>query len=199
MIASPLRELAKRFSKGELPAESYRSQRHEYLEEILQGKTKLSYRDTLSKEQIAISSPQLAFDPTDWRSYTDFSDRRVQIGAVGLLVLLTGAYFALREPPPPPPAPVEVRVMDPAGIDLLQILLAEEFWSEQQLRTFAADWQALTDAQRDDARSNPGYRSFRTRLRQMIQDQESLANLGDDQAAAFALFLGEIRDSVEGA
>jgi len=198
MIASPLRELARRYSRQEMSLAAYREQRADYLEDLVARKIKLSYRDTLSTEQIdAQLKPTFAW--ADWRSYTDFSDQRIRFGAIALVGAIITLSIVLYEPPPPPPAPIEAIVIDPTGIDMVKGLLAEEIWSDASLRDFADAWMSLSEEQRRFARLDPSFRRFRGRINQLIQDQEALAGLGDDQAAAYALQLTDLLDRIQGA
>jgi hypothetical protein len=198
MIASPLRELAKRYAKQEMGLAAYREQRADYLEDLYAGRIKLTYRDTLTTDSMGVQR-KTSFDWKDWESYTDFTDRRVRIGAAAVFALFVALAIALYEPPPPPPAPIDAIVIDPAGIEQVKALLAVELWSEEDLTGFADSWEVLTEEQRRFGRMDPSYRRLRARIRQMIQDQEALAGLGDDQAAAYSLFLENVRLRIEGA
>jgi hypothetical protein len=196
MIASPLRELARRYARQEMNLASYREHRTDYLEDVLGGRIKVQYRDTLTSDPIA-AQRKASFDWRDPGSYTDFSDRRVRLGAAAILATIVALSIGLYEPPPPPPAPIDAIVIDPAGIERVKALLAEEIWTEDQLLEFASAWEVLTEAQRRFARLDPSYRRYRARIRQIIQDQQALAGLGDDRAAAYALFLETVRQRIE--
>jgi hypothetical protein len=198
MIASPLRELARRYARQEMNLATYREQRTDYLEEVFGGRIKVQYRDTLSSDPIGVQR-KASFDWSDWQSYTDFTDRRVRIAAAALFAGVVAIGIALYEPPPPPPAPIDAIVIDPAGINQVKALLAVDIWADADLLNFASSWEVLTEEQRRFGRMDPSYRRYRARIRQVIQDQEALAGLGDDQAAAYLLFLEGVRQRIEGA
>ena len=178
---SQLRELARRYSAGQLASTEYRQQRAALLGDIAAGRTKIEYRD--------ITPPKPAAPPTYIMDVGEDepATRRIPIimGTAALLAALgVGGWLVLQTQTAPPATIQHVAPKDQAVAAIEEFLNSKD-WSSAGVAAFQSRWDSFTPEQQANARSDGAFVRLETELRVRVEDQVSLAS-GDATSSASA-------------
>ena len=171
MKSSQLRDLAREFSAGKISEEDYHARRRELIEGILAGGIAIQYREI--KPVTAFAKPIK-------------NQRLIIAGAAALLLVLVIAVFALKPSPEPPlvatrvapePSPPELAVKDFLEID---------DWSDARLTEFEKNWSGFSEFHKEAVRRMPGFSQLESELRNRVNEQHTLAEIGGDLQAGLS-------------
>lgn len=167
MKASQLRDLSRKYASGGITRDDYLAKRRELIDAITRGDTELKYRELDppgSSRQPGSSKPSRTF-----------------LAAGGLLLVLLIAFAAHflsgNGEPQVTAADTEPEKANPA-IELLAAFESEDDWSDESLARVEAQWQALSQADRDMAKESLPYRRIAREVQTRIREHEALVSAG---------------------
>lgn len=178
MWASPLRELARRYAKGEIQKPEYQAARREIIESVLGGKSKLAYRDTLLKTPTA--PPQEQRLPVKLVAIA--GGALLVIAALMLVLIPSGDEADSQATTAGEDVATAEQALPSEGVDLLVGLLDAQSWDDEYLTAFEQQWMALSPEAREAARKDFRMRRVNGRINDELRAQESLLDLGNTDA-----------------
>ena len=199
-----LRGLAKAYANGLIEKDEYRRERAAYLEAVLAGETRLpvppvvplpgATRREKPLENLAAPADAdvaaLRQPGGDVRPGGGNSRHALIAGGAALLVALAAAVFLLgggeESAAPPaganPPAAFEEAPPSPAQ-NLIAGFLADNAWSQADMNSFLADWQALPAGERDAARRSIEFSQLGNAIYKKLLEERALSRIGNPETA----------------
>lgn len=164
MKYSPLRDLARRYAAGNLAAADYRTQRSQLINNYVQDKQPIAYRET---------RPVLLVTPRRWQRYWPAA-----AGTVLVLVLIIGSsIFYTPGNTTQKSAPISTAPANDTAATLVRDFLKSGDWSDAHLLEFELAWNALTPFERETARRSPWFRRLETETRRRLQAADTIMEL----------------------
>lgn len=189
---SQVRALAFQFARGRISRDDYRKQRAELVRRITAGELELEYAQPRPPE----STGQGRRDETEFlldMGDEVFGEPAAASGRKGLLVgaavvvvlaLAAGGWWLLAPQFSTPAADSAAQETQPPGEALLADFLDDDDWTPTALDALEMEWKLLDANERAVARDSLYWRRFRSRLRERINEQQTLANYDESGIAA---------------
>ncbi len=164
MKYSPLRDLARRYAAGNLAAADYLAQRSQLINNYIQGKQSIAYRET---------RPVLLVTPQRWQRYWP-----VAAGVVLVLALIVGStIFYTPDTIVQKTTSTATAPSNNTAATIVREFLNGGDWSDAHLLEFELAWNALTPFERETARRSPWFRRLETETRRRLQAADTLMDL----------------------
>jgi septal ring-binding cell division protein DamX len=191
---SQLRRLAAEYADGHIAAGEYRDRRRELIDAIVEGQVPIQREDAALRAKAEPRSHPAGPTPSAPRWLLILGGA----AAVLLAMLLWLLWPADEAPPPPATAVVPPAVEIPRSRALVESFLALRDFSAPSVAAFRAEWDALAESERAQARDTLWFRSLVRALRDEIKTQKALAGIAGGGAAlqraqqvrAFGAYLG---------
>jgi len=159
-----LRDLARRYAAGNLAVADYRAQRSQLINNYVQDKQPITYRET---------RPVLLVTPQRWRRYWP-----VAAGTALVLALIIGStIFYTPDSAVEKTATVAAAPANDSAVTLVRNFLNGGDWSDAHLLEFELAWNALTPFERETARRSPWFRRLETETRRRLQAADTIMGL----------------------
>ena len=177
MHKSQLRRLASDFANGKIEREEYARRRTTLVDGIVDGEIEIVREappPPPAPAPVSTPEPEAEIEAPGPR----LSALHVVVGGVVGLAILAVTWWLWPAPPPPvvrnvvpaiaPPAP------EPAAQRLVEGFLAARDWNATRVESFKLGWDALTPAEREQAKSAPSFRRLTRAIRDELKTQRAL-------------------------